>query len=160
MNDQRITVQIKISPETLALLEMSMTEGDTYDEVIRRLVKTPWVKKSDGKNTWFESEQRAIMRHDTDCTITLPEGLTIDPGAITKMEVIDRVAEETRLRLANLAKAALAVRDDMRRTVDLGALREIREAKTGLVVKDAISVIMKTENVLELDRAVKAVFDE
>ena len=134
-------IRIAISPETLALLEMSMTEGDTYDEVIRRLVK------------------------GADFTITFPEGISIDPGRITEMKVIDRVADETRIRLADLAKAARAVRDDIARTVDLEALREIRDAKRGevkrgLVVKDAISVIMNTDKALALDSAVKAVFDE
>lgn len=137
MTDHRITVQIKISPETLALLEMSMTEGDTYDEVISRLMKT-------------------------DYTITLPKGVSIiDPGAITKMEVIDRVAEGTRIRLANLAKAALAVRDDIAKSVDLPNLKTWwDENGPALTQPWATSAVMKTENVLELDRAVKAVFDE
>lgn len=154
-------IRIAITPETLALLEMSMTQGDTYDEVIRRLMKTPWVKKSDGKNTWFESEQRAIIRHDTDCTIKLPEGISIDPGAITEMKVIDRVAEEGRIRLANLAKAARAVRDDIAKSVDLPKLKMWWDEKGPAISQPwATSAIMKTETVLALDSAVKAVFDE
>jgi len=150
MNDHRITVQIKISPETLALLEMSMTEGDTYDEVIRRLVKTPWVKKSDGKNTWFESEQRAIMRHDTDCTITLPEGLSIDHSEAWPFK------REREKKIHNLVYAARAVRDDIARTVGIKFLFYDDQK----LVENAVSVVMNAKNILELDRAVKAVFDE
>ena len=149
-------IRIAISPETLALLEMSMTEGDTYDAVIMRLMKTPWKINAegnarDGEKIWFTTASNADFR--------LPEGLSIDPGAITKMQVIDRVAEETRVRLANLAKAALAVRDDISRTVHLPTFHELN-AITCPVKSDAISVIINTNNILALDSAVKAVFDE
>ena len=153
-------IRIAITPETLALLEMSMTEGDTYDAVIKRLMKTPWVKKSDGENTWFESQQRAIMRHDTVCTISLPEGLSIDPGAITSLTVRDEAQELRNTKAYDLLLAARAVRDDIARTVELETLHDWDSSKTGLVLKSAISAVMNTKNILALDKAVKAVFDE
>lgn len=145
-------IRIAISPETLALLEMSMTEGDTYDAVIMRLMKTPWTKTKDG----WECEQRWVQRtKGADFTLTLPEGLSIDPGA-TGIKVIDRVAEEGRIRLANLAKAALAVRDDIARTVGIKFLFYDDQK----LVENAVSCVINAKNILELDQAVKAVFDE
>lgn len=157
-------IRIAISPETLALLEISMTQGDTYDAVIRRLMKTPWVKKSDGKNTWFESEQRAIIRHDTDCTIKLPEGISIDPGAITELQAHDEYAERRDLELSRLAFIARAVRDDIAKSIDLAELKRWGEQNMRVnnnpFQESACSAVMKTENVLALEAAVKAVFDE
>lgn len=151
-------IRIAITPETLALLEMSMTEGDTYDAVIMRLMKTPWTKTKDG----WECEKRWVQRtKGMDFTVTLPEGLSIDPGAITSLNVRDEKQELRNAKAYDLLLAARAVRDDIARTVHIGALyvedRSIFEPKYSA---QAISAIMKTENILALDSAVKAVFDE
>lgn len=126
-------IRIAVSPETLALLEMRMREGDTYDQVIRMLMVE---------------------------TITIPEGVTIDPGPIIELKAHDELQELRNVKVYDLLLAARALRDDMRRTVNLETLHEAKNATTGLVLKDAISVVMTTDNVLALDAAVKAVFDE
>lgn len=157
-------IRIAITPETLALLEMSMSEGDTYDAVIMRLMKTPWTKTKDG----WECEKRWIQRtKGMDFTLTLPEGLSIDPGAITKLEAVidDDVAYCRRCDLPNdqlnsLAIAAHHIREDIARTVDLKALTEFEQSRIDRFRESAVSVIMKTENVVALNEAVKAVFDE
>lgn len=150
-------IRIAITPETLALLEMSMTEGDTYDAVIKRLMKTPWTKTKDG----WECEKRWIQRtKGMDFTLTLPEGLSIDPGAITSLNVRDEKQELRNAKTYDLLLAARAVRDDIARTVDLKALTEFEQSRIDRFRESAVTVIMKTENVVALNEAVKAVFDE
>lgn len=127
-------IRIAISPETLALLEMRMREGDTYDQVIRMLMTE---------------------------TITFPEGMTIDPGAITSLTVRDEAQELRNAKAYHLLLAARAVRDDIARTVDIANLKEWNSRQLDRHIREiACSAVMKAENIVALDAAVKAVFDE
>lgn len=140
-------IRIAISPETLAMLEMSMSEGDTYDSTIKRLIGPTMVY--------------------------MPEDVKIDPDGmgIIRLESqnsgdLDDVAYCRRCDLPNdqlnsLAKAALKIRDDIAKSLDFAELYEwSKERPHVLIEQHACSAVMKTENLIAFNEAVKAVFDE
>lgn len=104
---------------------------------------------------------RKVTNHapeGTDFTITLPNGVTIK--AEDCVAVFSR--ENPRCDLPNpeaqaLAFAASRVIDDIKRTVDI--FDDLEPYNPPLKL-DAMSVVIKTENIIALRDAVKAVFDE